>query len=245
MKKPGTSELIVGAIIAVIASSMTFLLGKANELLKPMSFTIGTALFAVIVLAIIVLVLMFVRAWEHETMNALTTSHREEVEHLIQGFRKLIPPIKHSWLLRDDDIERIEGEVSGKDIWIVSPDMHFDLIEKTFQNVTKKNFQKGITYTYIVPKTYQMQARINMLRRTYASYLSQVEIKELPEETFRQLAITHIDIYDPNAEDARVFLQLPIEERGYWIELTQDEAHGIIGRFRGFVDQDTVASGQK
>jgi len=242
MKKPETSNLIVPAVITLIAFSITFLLGKAMDLLTLRAVIIGTGLFVLITLAIIGLVLMFVRSLERESTNMLATSHREEVDHLIQGFRMLIPPTEHTWLLRDNDIERIEGEVKGEDIWIVSPDMHFDVVERTFQKVTKKNFQRGITYTYIVPKSYRMQARIKILRKTYAAYSTQVKIKELPEETFRQLAITHIDIYDPDAQDARVFLQLPIKERGYWIELSQDEAHGIIGRFRKFVDQDDPAN---
>lgn len=245
-----------GTVATLILLLISVLVAKALDVFAFKPVIIGSVIFVSIICGIVGLVLEFQRNSHQEEIvalsishraevEALSASHRDEIDFLIQKLQAIIPPPTFTWLLSDADIAKIEAKVKGQDIWIVSPDMHFDVIERTFQNVTKKNFQRGITYTYIVPKSYQMQARINILRRIYASYLSQVKIKELPEETFRQLAITHIDIYDPNAEDAKVFLQLPIKERGYWIELPQDEAHGIIGRFRRFVDQDAVASDQK
>jgi hypothetical protein len=161
----------------------------------------------------------------------------------VKRLQEQTPAKGFEWLHSDAELARIEGKVKGKDIWIISPDLHYDLIKRNFQTLTKRNFKKGITYTYIVPKSEQMQALIPALQKAYESYLDQVKIKQVPEETFRLLAVTHIDIYDPNLsnkEGPRVFLELPIQQRGYWIEVSRDAALGIIGRFKKIVDDESL-----
>lgn len=161
----------------------------------------------------------------------------------VKRLQERILPDEFKWLLNDADIAKIEGKVKGKDIWIISPDLHYDLIKRNFQALTKRNFKRGITYTYIVPKSEEMQALIPALLSAYESYLEQVKIKQVPEETFRLLAVTHIDIYDPdmsNKEGPRVFLELPVKQKGYWIEVSQGAALGIIGRFRKIVEDESL-----
>lgn len=250
MKKPETNEVLIATVTAVIVLLIGFLTGKGLDMLSFKAVGIGIGVFIVIVLGIVGLVLIVQRASQQQELGALSDSHREEVaalgashgqeiSFLIERLHALIPPPTFSWLLCDADIAQIEAEVSGTDIWIVSPDLHFDVIEGNFQAVTKKNFARGITYTYIVPLSHRMRARVNMLRHVYADYLPQVKIRQVPEDAFRLLAVATIDVYDPNSGGARVFLQLPIEQRGYWIEMSRDDAHSLIGRFREYAEDES------
>jgi len=251
MKKPEPSDLLIAAATAVILILISFLAGKALDLLNKRAALTGIGIFLIIVLGIVALVIVVQRASQQQDLEVLSTSHRHEVEtlaashreeisSLIERLRGIIPPPTFKWLLSDPDIARIEGEVSGTDIWIVSPDLHFDVIEGSFQELTKKNFARGITYTYIVPKTHRMRGRVATLRHVYADYLSQVKVRQVPEDSFRLLAVASIDVYDPKGERARVFLQLPVDQRGYWIELSRDDADSFIGRFMEIAEDESL-----
>ncbi len=135
---------------------------------------------------------------------------------------------------------KFEGKVNVREIWIVSPDLELDAVGRTFRSVTRKNLEKGIKYTFIVPRSELVQSRIYMLEGEYKRYSALVRIKQVPESDFRLLAVTHIDIYTPNTAEARVFLQLPVKQRGYWIELSRDDAHSLIGRFGKIAEDESL-----
>ena len=251
MRKPQTRELLWGTVTVLILLLISILAAKALDRLDWKPVIIGSVTFAMLVCGVVTLVLKFQHTSHQEEIQGLAKSHRDEVdalsaEHraeidfLIQKLQGIIPPPSFKWLLSDADVARIEAKVKAKEIWIVSPDLHFDVIEGSFQALTKRNFVRGITYTYIVPKEDRIQARVTMLQHVYADYLSQVKIRQVPKDELRVLAIGTIDFYDPYTEHARVFLQLPVAQRGYWIEVSREDAHSLIGRFRRIAEDESL-----
>lgn len=232
MNKPEKSDLLIGTITAAIILAISILVGKAMDLVALKTVVIGIVIFVVIILGIVSIV--------HLVQQA---SHDEELGVLFRDLQQLIPPTGFEWLHRNADLSQIESQVKGKDIWIVSPDFNHDLIQKDFQALTKENFKRGITYTYIIPKSEAMYALVPALRHAYAEYLDQIKIRHVPEDVFRVLAVTHIDIYNPNMSDnegVRVFLELPVRQKGYWVEISQEAALGIVGRFRKFAEDESL-----
>ena len=230
MKRLDANDILIKMVPPLVVLLIGTVIAKALGLLKFQHVVIGAVILFLIVVGIGVLMLLVERR-----------SHQEDINDLIERLRAVIPPPGFDWVLSDADIASIEGKVKGSEIWIVSPDLHYDLIKRNFQDLTKKNFKRGITYTYIVPKSEPMHALIPILKQVYSPYLGQIRIRQIPEETFRVLAVTHIDIYNPNMshnEGARVFLELPVKQRGYWVEVSQDAALGLIGRFRKIVEDE-------
>lgn len=98
-----------------------------------------------------------------------------------------------------------------------------------------------MSYTYIIPNSEKINALLPALRNLFGPAINQLRIKQIPEEDFRRLTVGHIAIYNPNMEGRNaplVFLELPIENRGYWVKVDQDAALGLTGRFRMIVENE-------
>ena len=143
----------------------------------------------------------------------------------------------------------MEEKTKGKDIWVISPDLSNDTGPDAVDiiAIVKKNLRRKITYTYIVPDTESIKALLPGLSKIFGAHSNQLKIIKIPQNTFQMMTAAHIVIYNPNMDDGEhplVFLELPINERGYgkgfWVKTANDAALAFIGRFRKIVEDASL-----
>jgi hypothetical protein len=76
------------------------------------------------------------------------------------------------------------------------------------------------------------------LKQIAASKPNQVHITEVAADEFRTLAVTDYLILNPDSVGVQVFLELPITARGYWIQVDDEAAVGLVVRFRRFASRE-------
>ena len=83
------------------------------------------------------------------------------------------------------DLER-----KSKEIWVVSPNLHFDVNDRSFQKVLKQNHVEKTKYRYIVPNSVEVRANLEKYKKKYKK--SEKDINEmfllLPESEFSPFA---------------------------------------------------------
>jgi len=234
MRKPQTNELIIVTATTVTILCISLLAGRLVSVFDVTTLSIGIGIFIIILLGLLGLI----AAMQH-------TSHQQDIDSLIGRLEQIIAARGFKWLYDDGEVAKIEGKIVKEDVWIVSPDFYHDLAKANFQPLTIRNFKKGIKYTYIVPESDKMGALILQLQQVYRTFIKQFKVKQIPSDKLRLVAVTNIAIYDPHIGSdrggSRVFLELPIGERGYWIEVTQDAALDLIGRFKRIIDNEKLS----
>lgn len=91
----------------------------------------------------------------------------------------------------------IKLEDKSKEVWVVSPGLHWDTENKDFSELVSVNLGEKTKYRYIVPATRQIEKNIKVYKKLYR--LTDEEIKRnflfLPESEFVPF-ITECAIYD-------------------------------------------------
>ncbi len=91
------------------------------------------------------------------------------------------------------DLER-----KSKEIWVVSPNLHFDVNDRSFQKVLKQNHVEKTKYRYIVPNSVEVRANLEKYKKKYKK--SEKDINEmfllLPESEFSPF-LNECAIYGP------------------------------------------------
>lgn len=217
--------IILGVGLLVLVTSIV--VGKAIELVELRYVVVGAAL-TLLILWISVVV----------TQAMAGTAQVRELEALARRVSAIMPA-GFDWLFEDAQVTEIAMNVKGKDIWIVSPDLSHVTLTGKFRQSVQHNVKRGIRYTYIVPSTEAILALVPDLRHVFAQSPSKLRLNQIPKDVFQAITVTHIAIYNPNMEDdspLRVFLELPIARRGYWVEVQHDAALALAGRFRQYAE---------
>jgi hypothetical protein len=98
---------------------------------------------------------------------------------------------------------------------------------------------RGIQYTFI---THVDEADVpgQALAQIAMQKSGLVKIRNIPEDEFKRLAATDYVIVNPDGTPSppRVFLELPIAQRGYWIEVDGLAAMNFVARFRELAIRD-------
>lgn len=91
----------------------------------------------------------------------------------------------------------IKLEDRSKEVWVISPGLHWDTENKDFSELVSVNLGEKTKYRYIVPATRQIEKNIKVYKKLYR--LTDEEIKRnflfLPETEFVPF-ITECAIYD-------------------------------------------------
>lgn len=234
MRKPETSDLIIGTGVAILVLLIGTLIDKSLDLLGFQAVAIGAAIAIVIILGIIAIVWFLGRR-----------GSEVELQKAIENLRSMAPSSRYEWLYTPAEMDEIEEKTKYKNIWIVSYDLSNDTgnPDTPIISILKKNLKRGINYTYIIPDIEHTNAVLPHLYQIFSSYSNQLRIIPLPQSTFDFFTTTHIAIYNPNMEGGQlpqVFIELPIQERGYskgyWVRVADDISLKVVGRFRNTID---------
>jgi hypothetical protein len=145
------------------------------------------------------------------------------------------------WLYSEDDLERIETSVDCKAIWAVTPQPSRYLRLPKSIDIIQKNLARGVLYIFVIPSSAKADT-VDDLQNLTDLQPQRVLVKDVPDDQFRQLAVTEYVIINPDFDDKyalRVFLELPVTAGGYWIEVDLEAGTGFVSRFRKLADGDS------
>ncbi len=95
----------------------------------------------------------------------------------------------------------IKLENKSKEIWVISPSLHYDIDNKDFNEIVSVNRGEKAKYRYLVPATKEIEKNMKMYKKMYK--LSDAEMASnfllLPESEFNPF-ITESAIYDPSGK---------------------------------------------
>jgi hypothetical protein len=133
------------------------------------------------------------------------------------------------WLYTTRDLSRHMSR--PKQVWIVAPHLYRNALVSPSRDVINANLKAGAIYTFLVCEGEDAAE----LHRMAAAFPGHVRVVELAEQEFQTVAVTDYFILDPDSDSMAVFLELPIQARGYWIEVDREAAIGLVERFRVYV----------
>lgn len=70
----------------------------------------------------------------------------------------------------------IKLEDKAKEVWVISPNLHYDTENKDFSELISVNLGQKTKYRYIVPGTPQIEKNIKVFKKMYS--VSEKEVKE-------------------------------------------------------------------
>src|SRR5262245_2824856 len=133
------------------------------------------------------------------------------------------------WLYTTRDLSRHMSR--PKQVWIVAPHLYRNALVSPSRDVINANLKAGAIYTFLVCEGEDAAE----LHRMAAAFPGHVRVVDLAEQEFQTVAVTDYFILDPDSDAVAVFLELPIQARGYWIEVDREAAIGLVERFRLYV----------
>jgi len=136
----------------------------------------------------------------------------------------------YDWLYTTKDLARHMSR--PKHVWIVAPHLYRNALVPPCRDVINQNLKAGAIYTFLICEGEDGAE----LHRMAAAFPGQLRVLELAEHEFQSVAVTDYFILDPDS-DAAVFLELPIQTRGYWIEVDREASIGLVERFRAYVSR--------
>ncbi len=138
----------------------------------------------------------------------------------------------YEWLYSPGDLAALELDANCEAIWVVTPSPYQDLQLTCVKDVVRKNIERKVKYTFIMPSSDDNDSVREALQKMFSDHAGQLRIQAVDTEVFRSLAVTHYMALNPDDFNPRVLLELPIEPRDYWIEVASEAAYGFVARFR-------------
>ncbi len=68
-------------------------------------------------------------------------------------------------------------EKASDEVWVVSPNLHFDVNDKQWQKLVKSNLAENTSYKYIVPNNEEVRANVEKYKKKYK--LNEAKIAEM------------------------------------------------------------------
>lgn len=144
------------------------------------------------------------------------------------------------WLYTADDLARKQARIKCKQIWVITPDLYRRTMYSQARDVMKRNLERGINYTFLTVSSTKTSEAKNELQHIFNLNPNTFQVKEYQEKEFRRLAVTDYIVLNPDEDEdypLSVFLELPIETRGYWIEVDGEAAVGFVDRFKHLAEK--------
>ncbi len=77
--------------------------------------------------------------------------------------------------MKINEVHQIEKD--SNEVWVVSPNLHFDVKDKNFQKLVKANLKSKTKYRYIVPNNEETRKNINSYKKKYG--LTEAKIDQM------------------------------------------------------------------
>jgi hypothetical protein len=150
------------------------------------------------------------------------------------------PPPPLPWLYTSDRLADRQKEINPKQIWVITPNLYKRTIDPKVTDVIQRNIEHNVSYTFVTISSTKTAEAERDLNRVIEAKPDALKVITSSESTIRRLAITDYIIINPDPDATHplhVFLELPIESRGYWIEVDNNAALDLVNRFRQLVER--------
>ncbi len=144
------------------------------------------------------------------------------------------------WLYNADDVARKQEDTATSAVWIVTGDVYRNVLNDGLKKALQHNLDRAMTYTFVVPATENGSAARDALKRISAGKSGKIVFNEIPEDDFREAAVTDYIILNPDTDSMTVFLELPISAGGFWIKVKEDSANSLVVRFKKLVQANAA-----
>jgi len=144
------------------------------------------------------------------------------------------------WLYTSDGLARKQVGINCKQIWVITPDLYRRTINPKVKDIIQRNIEHDVSYTFVTVLSSKTTEAKKELEGIFDAQPNSLKVIEYRESKIRRLAPTDFLIVnpDPDAEHPQhVFLELPIEMRGFWIEVDGEAALDFVNRFRRLVER--------
>jgi hypothetical protein len=139
-----------------------------------------------------------------------------------------------------DGLTKRQAEINCKQIWVITPDLYRRTIDPKVRDLLQRNIEHGVSYTFITVLSSKTAEAKRDLEQIFNAKPNSVRVIEYRESKIRPLAVTDYIIMNPDPDSEHpqyVFLELPVEQRGYWIEVYGGAALDFVNRFRRLVER--------
>jgi hypothetical protein len=139
-----------------------------------------------------------------------------------------------------DGLTKRQAEINCKHIWVITPDLYRRTIDPKVRDLIQRNIERGVSYTLITVSSSKTAEAKRDLEQIFNAKPNSVRVIEYRESKIRPLAVTDYIIMNPDPDSQHpqyVFLELPVEQRGYWIEVYGGAALDFVNRFRRLVER--------
>jgi TIR domain len=166
------------------------------------------------------------KAWWGElrdNLDSIPDSHEVETE---TGFE---------WLYTAEDFARKQARINCAEIWVITPDLYRRAIDPKVREIVRKNLERDISYTFITQASGKTNEARRELSHIFSAKSHRLTVKPINEKEFHRLAVTDYVVINPEEDNNHplyVFLELPIKEQGYWIEVNNEAALDFVERFK-------------
>lgn len=91
----------------------------------------------------------------------------------------------------------IKLENKAKEVWVISPSLHYDVEDKAFSELVSVNLGESTKYKYIVPATPQVEKNLQLFKKRYNITEREISVNFLllPPSEFNPF-LMEIAIYD-------------------------------------------------
>ena len=143
------------------------------------------------------------------------------------------------WLYTEDCLIDIQAEINARQIWVVTPDLYQRTLKPKVEAILRQNVERDVCYKFVTVSSSKTEEAKRDLERIFNAKPDSFKVIDYPGSTFHDVAVTDYIIINPDFDldhAPRVFLELPIESRGYWIEVDSNAALDFVSRFRAFAE---------
>lgn len=169
------------------------------------------------------LVAEFERWWPdlNKALNEIATKH-SDVTHTV-----------YPWLYTTEDLTRVSCTKARSCIWWITPNPFQYVLTPTIKQSIRECIMRDVTFTVLIPTSERSDEAKPVIKHIAPEKPDKTRIVEIPSKEFHPAAVTDYVILDPEEDSKEVFLELPVEQRGYWINVINSEsAEGFATRFQ-------------
>jgi hypothetical protein len=129
-------------------------------------------------------------------------------------------------------------QCSEGQVWWITPNPYAYALQSKVKKAIQEKIRKGATYTFLVNQQFRESAKDELRRIAAVGEQRPIDVFEIPDKDFHELAVTDYVVVIDRDLNARVFLELPLARDvgpggtapGFWIEVFKEVAAGFFDR---------------
>jgi len=144
-------------------------------------------------------------------------------------------------VLTTQELANIELKLpSNTDVWIITETLIGESPRDLFFDVTEKNLEKKINYTYFIPNRATLDGNIKMIKDSHNNFETKIKFIVLSEDLFLLYSNLDLAIFNPLTPDkSHVYMQIPRSEDSgevFYIHLdNKNYTNAIINRLESII----------